>query len=97
MTTPPTLDHSNSACPRLNRVQSHSSRSSSTSDPQMATGYQACTDTGTCPCEPAESMLRRRIGEIDSEIARLTALRTDLVAMADALPSTDCPDPSPDT
>lgn len=57
----------------------------------------AIRDTGTCPCEPAEGMLRRRIGEIDTEIARLTALRANLAAMADALPSTNCPDPSPGT
>jgi DNA-binding transcriptional MerR regulator len=46
----------------------------------------AVRDTGTCPCEPAETMLRRRIGEIDTELARLAALRTDLVTMADQLP-----------
>ena len=57
----------------------------------------AIRDTGECPCEPAESMLRRRIGEIDAEIARLVALRADLVAMADALPAGDCPDPVPGT
>lgn len=54
-------------------------------------------DTGTCPCEPAEAMLRRRISEIDTELVRLAALRTDLVAMADQLPGPDCPDPTPGT
>lgn len=57
----------------------------------------AVRDTGTCPCTPAEAMLRRRIGEIDAEITRLTELRADLTAMADALPSPDCPDPIPGT
>lgn len=57
----------------------------------------AIRDTGTCPCGPAETMLRRRIGEIDAELQRLTALRADLVAMADALPSRECPDPVPGT
>lgn len=57
----------------------------------------AVRDTGVCPCEPAESMLRRRITELDVEMARLAALRRDLVAMVEALPSGDCPDPAPGT
>jgi DNA-binding transcriptional MerR regulator len=55
----------------------------------------AVRDTGRCPCEPAEVLLRRHIGEIDAEVARLSALRAELVAMADRLPSADCPDPVP--
>jgi DNA-binding transcriptional MerR regulator len=57
----------------------------------------AVRDTGECPCEPAAPMLRARIGEIDAEMDRLSRLRTDLVAMADALPSATCPDPVPGT
>jgi DNA-binding transcriptional MerR regulator len=57
----------------------------------------AVRDTGTCPCPPAEAMPRSRITEIDAEITRLTALRASLTAMADALPSPDCPDPLPGT
>jgi DNA-binding transcriptional MerR regulator len=57
----------------------------------------AVRDTGTCPCEPAEQLLRRRIGEVDGEIARLTGLRAQMVAMADALPAADCPPPVPGT
>ena len=30
-------------------------------------------DTGTCPCGPAEALPRQHVGEIDQEIARLTA------------------------
>lgn len=52
-------------------------------------------DTGNCPCEPAEQLLRQRIAELDAELTRLTALRVDLVRMADALPDQDCPDPEP--
>lgn len=52
-------------------------------------------DTGNCPCEPAEQLLRKRITEVDAELARLTALRADLVRMTDALPGADCPDPEP--
>lgn len=55
----------------------------------------AVRDTGSCPCEPAEALLRQRVNEIDAELARLTALRVDLVRMADALPGEDCPDPEP--
>lgn len=52
-------------------------------------------DTGVCPCEPAEDLLRRRIQELDAELARLSALRADLVGMVDRLPEGDCPDISP--
>jgi DNA-binding transcriptional MerR regulator len=55
----------------------------------------AVRDTGSCPCEPAEHLLRQRIDEVDAELARLTALRADLVRMANALPDNDCPDPEP--
>jgi DNA-binding transcriptional MerR regulator len=54
-------------------------------------------DTGTCPCEPAGDLLRRRLAEVDAEITRLLALRAELAAMADALPAADCPPPSPGT
>lgn len=54
-------------------------------------------DTGTCPCGPAEELLRRRLAELDAEMARLAALRAQMVAMVDALPGTDCPDPTPGT
>jgi len=55
----------------------------------------AVRDTGSCPCEPAEELLRQRIGELDVELARLNSLRADLVRMADALPDKNCPDPEP--
>lgn len=55
-------------------------------------------DTGECPCEPAEALLRRRIAEIDEETARLAALRADLVRMADSLPEDGpCLNPEPGT
>ena len=57
----------------------------------------AVRDTGVCPCEPAEQLLGRRLAELDAELARLAALRADMVAMLDALPSADCPPPSPGT
>lgn len=52
-------------------------------------------DTGVCPCEPAEELLRRRIGDIDEELTRLAALRTQLVETLDGLPAGKCPDVSP--
>jgi DNA-binding transcriptional MerR regulator len=54
-------------------------------------------DTGTCPCEPAGDLLRRRLAQVDAEIDRLVALRTEMAAMADALPAADCPPPAPGT
>ncbi|MEW1654026.1 MULTISPECIES: heavy metal-responsive transcriptional regulator [unclassified Streptomyces] len=57
----------------------------------------AVRDTGTCPCEPAATLLDRRIADIDAEIERLTKLRAELAAMAAALPADDCPDPTPGT
>ena len=55
----------------------------------------AVRDTGVCPCEPAEELLRRRLAELDAEMARLTALREQMVAMVEALPSQACPPPEP--
>ena len=42
-------------------------------------------ETGDCPCGPAETLLREHIGEIDREIARLTALRAELSGMVAGL------------
>jgi len=55
----------------------------------------AVRDTGDCPCEPAGELLRRRLDDVDAQIARLGALRTEMAAMAAALPAADCPPPSP--
>jgi DNA-binding transcriptional MerR regulator len=57
----------------------------------------AVRDTGHCPCEPAGELLRRRLDDVDAEIARLTALRAEMAAMAEALPQADCPAPTPGT
>ena len=53
-------------------------------------------DTGQCPCEPAEVLLGRRLGEIDEQIAALSDLRRQVAAIVEALPST-CPQPVPGT
>lgn len=60
----------------------------------------AVRDTGVCACEPAEQLLRRRLADLDAEMARLAALRAQMVAMVDALPGAaggDCPPPTPGT
>jgi DNA-binding transcriptional MerR regulator len=57
----------------------------------------AVRDTGVCPCEPAEQHLRRRLTELNAEMARLAALRAEMVRMLDALPSAQCPPPVPGT
>jgi DNA-binding transcriptional MerR regulator len=55
----------------------------------------AVRDTGVCPCEPAETLLRRHIDELDAELARLTVLRAELGGILDDLPAGRCPDLGP--
>jgi DNA-binding transcriptional MerR regulator len=57
----------------------------------------AVRDTGTCPCEPAEDLLTRRLAEVDAEIARLGALRSDMARMLAGLAQPQCPAPVPGT
>ncbi len=57
----------------------------------------ALRDTGTCPCEPAAGLLRRRLAEVDAEISRLSELRGQLTGMLTAIPGPACPDPAPGT
>jgi DNA-binding transcriptional MerR regulator len=57
----------------------------------------AVRDTGVCPCEPAEELISRRLAELDAEMSRLSALRSEMVAMVEKLPSRDCPAPAPGT
>ena len=54
-------------------------------------------ETGTCPCGPAEEVLREHVAEIDREMARLRALRAELTGMLAAMPGPGCPDPAPGT
>ncbi|HZR48422.1 MAG TPA: heavy metal-responsive transcriptional regulator [Streptosporangiaceae bacterium] len=54
-------------------------------------------DTGSCPCGPAEMLLRRHVSEIDQEMARLAALRGELAGMLAAMGGPGCPDPAPGT
>jgi len=57
----------------------------------------AVRDAGTYPCGPAEQLLRRRLSEVDAQMAGLAALRQEMVALIDALPSAECPPPVPAT
>jgi DNA-binding transcriptional MerR regulator len=57
----------------------------------------AVRDTGDCPCEPAEQLLSRRLGEIETEIDRLEALRGQMRAMLTGIAAGNCPSPDPDT
>ena len=57
----------------------------------------AVRDTGTCPCEPADQLLRRRLAQLDAELARLVAPRQDMAEMLQALAGADCPPPAPGT
>jgi DNA-binding transcriptional MerR regulator len=54
-------------------------------------------DTGTCPCDPAETLLRGHLTEIDQEMERLAVLRADLTRMLAAMAGSRCPDPAPGT
>jgi DNA-binding transcriptional MerR regulator len=40
-------------------------------------------DRGACPCGHTKTLVQRRIAEIDAEMKRLTALRSNLAAMAE--------------
>jgi DNA-binding transcriptional MerR regulator len=53
-------------------------------------------DTGTCPCEPAEAHLERRIAEVAAEIARLEGLRSQLTAMLAVVEAGTCDPPLPE-
>lgn len=53
--------------------------------------------SGECPCEPAASLLRDRLVELDEQIAQLVALRTELAGFVARIPSNNCPDPIPGT
>ncbi|HEY3883424.1 MAG TPA: MerR family DNA-binding protein [Trebonia sp.] len=58
----------------------------------------AVRDTGTCPCGPAEPLLRGHLDETEREIARLEALRAQLTVMLEGLAGpSSCPDPVPGT
>jgi len=57
----------------------------------------ALRESGECPCEPAATLLRQRLAQIDEEINRLTVLREELHRFIERIPAVDCPEPLPGT
>jgi DNA-binding transcriptional MerR regulator len=53
-------------------------------------------DRGQCPCGHTDALLRRRIEELDQELAQLTALRAALVQLVTDHPEGSCPDETGD-
>jgi DNA-binding transcriptional MerR regulator len=53
--------------------------------------------SGECPCEPAASVLGRRLAQVDAQIRDLVALREELGRFVERIPAEDCPDPTPGT
>ena len=49
-------------------------------------------DRGLCPCGHTESLLDRRVSEIDAEIEQLEAVKGDLLAFQTRFAAIDCPD-----
>jgi DNA-binding transcriptional MerR regulator len=47
-------------------------------------------DRGKCPCGHTEALLRERLAEVDVELARLAALRGDLVRLLAQAPQEAC-------
>jgi DNA-binding transcriptional MerR regulator len=52
----------------------------------------AVRDRGACPCGHTQTLIDRRVGEIDAEIARLVELRTELARVAAGCTPDACPD-----
>jgi hypothetical protein len=57
----------------------------------------AFRETGESPCEPAVTLLRQRLAQIDEEINRLAALREELQRFVARIPAVNCPEPVPGT
>lgn len=49
-------------------------------------------DRGLCPCGHTESLLDRRMSEIDAQIAELDEVKRDLVAFRSRFTAIECPD-----
>jgi DNA-binding transcriptional MerR regulator len=49
-------------------------------------------DRGLCPCGHTETLLDRRVSEIDAEIEQLEAVKRDLLAFRTRFAAIDCPD-----
>jgi len=52
----------------------------------------AICDQGLCPCGHTEALLRRRMAELDAQLAELRAVRAELARMVDDHPGAACED-----
>lgn len=48
-------------------------------------------DRGLCPCGHTEELVRLRLAELNVEIDRLGAMKTELLALLERFPSDECP------
>jgi DNA-binding transcriptional MerR regulator len=53
----------------------------------------AICDQGLCPCGHSEALLRARMAEIDTQVAELQAVRTELARAVERYPAAACHDP----
>jgi len=49
------------------------------------------SDRGLCPCGHTEELVRLRLAELKEEIDRLSATKTELLALLERFPSDECP------
>jgi DNA-binding transcriptional MerR regulator len=54
-------------------------------------------DRGQCPCGHTDSLLRRRLAEINDEITELAAVRDELTRLLDTHPPAACADGAAET
>lgn len=52
-------------------------------------------DTGLCPCEPADDLVRRRLQEVSTEIERLRALQRQMSHLLVSVTADSCPEELP--
>jgi DNA-binding transcriptional MerR regulator len=52
----------------------------------------AICDQGLCPCGHTEALLRKRMAEIDAQVAELQAVQAELARLVETYPGQDCDD-----
>jgi DNA-binding transcriptional MerR regulator len=57
----------------------------------------ALRESGECPCEPAATLLRQRLEQLEEQIVQLRMLRDELRRFVEGIPADDCPEPTPGT
>lgn len=48
-------------------------------------------DSGLCPCEDVEALVRARMSEVERQIGDLTRLKNELLQMVERIPEDGCP------